>query len=492
MKTRILKIVILVAVLQVSCKKALEVDPTSTITSESFWKMENDVKGGIDGMYVRLRQEASRNLFLFGEARSDMMTNANAGTLNLDRYYLNSLNSSTPGIANSDWSGLYTTINAANLLLKYIPRITFADGKSKNNYLAQAYTMRAYAYFVLTKTWGDLPVRLEPTESYDPESIQIARSPKAEVFKLIKEDIETALSLYADNTYPSGRNAWSKPAATALKAEVYLWTAKLMNGGTADLNTALAAINAVQTSDTQLLPNFSDVFTYANKGNKEIIMAVRFQLLESEQNLNYRDMFFHTSNFSANPNAAARIVLGAVAPGQNVWRIAPAIQNQFSNDDKRKAATWYDVYRTTGAFYATIGVKFKGIEDAGTRHFKDDVILFRYADILLMKAEIKNALNQDPAPEINEVRQRAYGTNASKYIFISGGKQQNDDAILKERLFEFAIEGKRWWDLLRFGKAFDLVPSLQNKKGQDYLLLFPIGNEILSLEPKVRENPGWQ
>ena len=125
------------------------------------------------------------------------------------------------------------------------------------------------------------------------------------------------------------------------------------------------------------------------------------------------------------------------------------------------------------------------------RSFVTDVILYRYADVLLMKAEAENALGQDPSAEINMVRKRAYGINYNNHIFVNGSKGQNDSAILKERLLEFSTEGKRWWDLIRFGQVFNLVPSLKGKESDTYLLLFPIGQTIISLEPLVKENQGW-
>ena len=128
---------------------------------------------------------------------------------------------------------------------------------------------------------------------------------------------------------------------------------------------------------------------------------------------------------------------------------------------------------------------------SGQRWWYDDYVIYRYGDILLMKAEAKNALNQDPSVEINKVRQRAYGANYPQFIFVNGTKDQNDAAILKERLLETAFEGHYWWDLVRFGKAFELVPSLQNQAGKDYLLLFPIVESTLSIEPKVKQNPGY-
>ena len=121
----------------------------------------------------------------------------------------------------------------------------------------------------------------------------------------------------------------------------------------------------------------------------------------------------------------------------------------------------------------------------------NNIILYRYADILLMKAEAKNALGQDPSAEINEVRKRAYKDKYEEHIYVNSTKEANDAAILKERLLELAFEGKRWWDLVRFDKAFDLVPSLREHKGEDYMMLFPIPLSTISVEPKVTQNPGW-
>ncbi|MDP4820383.1 MAG: RagB/SusD family nutrient uptake outer membrane protein, partial [Saprospiraceae bacterium] len=63
--------------------------------------------------------------------------------------------------------------------------------------------------------------------------------------------------------------------------------------------------------------------------------------------------------------------------------------------------------------------------------------------------------------------------------------------ILQERLLELAFEGKRWWDLLRFGKAFEKVPSLQNRAGQNHLELWPISLGTISLNSSITQNPGY-
>jgi hypothetical protein len=472
-----------------SCKKAIDVEPTSTITASSFFKTQDDVIGALRGMYLELRGPATSDMFFLGEGRSEVLTSATAGTTGLERYYNNTLNVSNPG---PNWQGFYTAINAANLLIKYIPAITFASQTVRDNALAQAYTMRAFAYFVLVRSWGDVPIRTEPTESYNPATIQIARSPISDVFKLIKSDLDQAIALYPSNTPDVNRDMWSKPAANALKGDVYLWTGKLLNGGNADFTTALNALNDVQSADVQLLPKYSDIFSYTNKNNKEVLMAERFQLLDGAGSNYWANMY--VTSVSNVPAATVKFLgtLGNGNTGGNIMQITEAVRNQFTTDDQRRLGTFFEIYDNANKYVTSVTTKGAGVVSGGVRSFFTDVILYRYADVLLMKAEAKNALGQDPSAEINLVRQRAYGTNYNSHIFVNGTKDQNDAAILKERLLELCTEGKRWWDLIRFGQVFNLVPSLQGRQSETYLLLFPIGTTIRSLEPLVTENPGWQ
>jgi hypothetical protein len=392
------------------------------------------------------------------------------------------------------WDNAFIAVNASNLILKYTPNISFVSAATKNEALAQAYTMRAFLYFVLAKTFGGVPVRTEPTESYDPVAIQVARSSEADVFKLIKEDLEKAIALYPNATFPAGRCKWSKAAANALKADVYLWTGKRLNGGAADFTTALNAITEVETAAVSLLPNYADVFAYTNKGNAEILMALKYSSIEGGNEVVYHNMYASNTAYPAYVPQSQRDIVGVPLTGNgNVWRVSDVVRNQFTNDDTRKATTYIDMMGALpNQYYTTYSLKFNGTVDNGSRIFSSDYILYRYGDVVLMKAEAKNALNQDPATEINKVRLRAYGAvNYPAHIFVTGTKVQNDDAILKERLFELALEGKRWWDLVRFGKAYALVPSLLGKDAQTHLMYWPIGIPVRTRERLVTETPGW-
>lgn len=468
----------------------LDVNPTSVITTNSFWKTENDAEGALNGMYVNLRS-VSAAIYALGEQRSEVFEGGVYGSGRNDLFQ-NELSGDQPH--HSDWRGFYAVVNSANLIIKYVPDIAFKSEADKNNVLAQAYTMRAYTYYVMTRTWGDLIIRTEPTESSSAEETIRERSSQNEVFTLIKEDLEKALSLFSNDNFTTGRFNWSKPAANALKGDVYLWTGKRMNGGQSDFTTALNALNEVEKADVSLLENFGDLFEYQNKGNKEVLMTIRYQDLDGATN-HFWLHWIIDSAIPANTDDETKSIIQPVGGGQGLLVLTDLVRKQFTPDDTRKNASFHEIYTYNAAgdatYYSSLCMKGRGLITGGTRLFLSDIVLYRYADVVLMKAEAKNALGQDPSVEINQIRRRAYKDHVDEHRFVNGTQEENDAVILKERLLEMVYEGKRWWDLVRFGKVFDLVPNLQNRKGQDHLLIFPIANDVLSLEPKVKQNPGY-
>jgi hypothetical protein len=474
-----------------ACTENLEIMPVSSITTAGFWENEDNAFGALNGLYVRFRDQAANNLFLWGEARSETLSYGLQASEGKERFFENSLD---PVYSGPDWLRLYTIIHDANLIIKYVPDIEFTNPEDKNNVLAQAYTMRAYIYFVLARTWGGVPLVTEPTEGYDAGSTFRSRATVEEVFVQIKSDIEEALLLFPDDNLAANRAVWSKPAVNTLKGDVYLWTAKRLQGGQVDFQTALTALQEAQSSSgLRLLENYDEVFRYDNKANSEILMAVRFLDLEAGVNYN-TDMYIRDDQKPTSMTEETQLLIGE-GGGLNRWAPSPVLRGQFVEEDQRKDATFASIFVTNDEgeqeHYASVVTKFRGYVDPSGRRFIDDVVIYRYAELLLLIAEAKNALGQDPSAEINLVRERAYGDDFESFKYTDQGKDLNDEAILKERLLELAFEGKRWWDLVRFGKAFEIVPSLQDRAGQDYLLLFPISQETISLNSKIKQNPGY-
>lgn len=144
------------------------------------------------------------------------------------------------------------------------------------------------------------------------------------------------------------------------------------------------------------------------------------------------------------------------------------------------------------------------MEGSNERSWYDDYPIYRYADALLLLAEAKALLGEDPSTEINAVRERAYGSeyfNAHKNEVaypndkgsfyndnpFEAGDENVMEAILKERLREFFFEGKRWYDLRRFGKDY----VLKYTTAQESRLLWPINEGALTNNPALKQTPGY-
>lgn len=464
-----------------SCQDDLDLKSESVITAANFWKTEDDAKAGVNGMYFNFRTQTQQNYYLLGGARSAEITAGIQSPLNVANYYNNNL---TPQNIDVDWAGLYTVIHQANLVLKYVPQIQFSPTtlNEQKRYIAQAHSMRALAYFIMARSWGGVPIVTTPTENTNQAEYIIPRNTIEEVFTFIKSDIEAAIANFPDAT--NNKTQLSLASVNALKADVNLWTAKQLGGGNTDLNTALAAINAIPAGPA-LLPNFKDVFAYTNKGNNEVLFAVRYSVTDVPSSLsdNWNSfMFVGPADFAPLTAATATATFGTLGTGAGnagISRAQPDITRfNFASTDTRKAATYLTL--SNGATPVVTGlVKYNGTVDGAIRRFVSDVIIYRWADILLMKAEIKNALGQDPTAEMNLVMQRA-DPSAS---FTNGSQLANNDVILNERLKELAFEGKAWWDLVRFNKT-NLVPSMAGKK-----VLFPISQNTINFNPKITQNP---
>lgn len=131
--------------------------------------------------------------------------------------------------------------------------------------------------------------------------------------------------------------------------------------------------------------------------------------------------------------------------------------------------------------------KYAGTWNEGARIFDSDIIVYRYADLLMFDAEIKNDQNQKDAAvdALNQVAQRAYGR--ANFYPKTLTKQEVDAAILREREKEFCAEGKLWWDFIRLGVVFDEVPSLVGRENEKNILLWPISNTAMNKNPNLTQ-----
>ena len=160
----------------------------------------------------------------------------------------------------------------------------------------------------------------------------------------------------------------------------------------------------------------------------------------------------------------------------------------YTDDTER-----YPFVANDDAYKASVLKKFLGsIYDDGQRQNYNNTPLYRYADVVLMLAEAKNNLKEDPSAEINAVRRRAYEDKFEDYRFVNGDQASNRKAILDERLKEFIGEGKRWWDVVRAGEGlvFEELDALDASEA--YKIYYPITQEMLANDDQLTQTEGYK
>ncbi|MFV0592215.1 MAG: RagB/SusD family nutrient uptake outer membrane protein [Draconibacterium sp.] len=487
-RIKFLAAIILALFLFNNCEDDLDVTPQSLITAQSMWNNEEDAKSGIIGLLNRFRSTFnSDNTRYWFELRSGVwdwgLIGEDAGTPGWQTLMDNDLDaSSSPG---TNWANLYTTINSANLAIKYIPQIEFRSEDTKNYLLAQAYFVRAYTYFALARIYGDVPVLLNGFESADAEDMFPERQPVNEVFQQIKSDVNTGLEIWSENVSFS-RIKPTKAALNMLKADVYLWTAKRLNGGNSDLSAAFDAVdNVLSNSNYELLSSYEQVFR--EEDNKEIIFALYLDILE---NTGYYMPVYYTNADVPDEYENNPVIIG----GTNRLRFSDMYITNYLDkipNDKRKNINYVE-FTADGKTYKYCN-KYIGEWTDGRRILNTDIRLYRYAEAILFKAEILNAQGStsEAVGYLNQITKRATGID--NYYSTSLSKEEVDDAILDERLVEFGGEAKAWFDIIRFGKAFERIPSLIGRESdkQGNVLLFPVSPATITQNKNIDQTSGY-
>ncbi len=495
-----LTVLILVMVFSCSsCNKYLDLEPQDGIIRNEFWKTKEQLQAAVIGCYAALLGSAAGTtgndrpladvLFVWGEARADMVGGGPGVTVDEVGILTDNILSSN---SFTNWAPVYRIINYCNTVLDNGPGVMQYDKTltqtQLNAYLSEALTLRALMYFYLVRSFGDVPLKLKSTAS-DNDLQQLAKTKQKDVLAQIVTDLKqaenNAVFSFGDNASNKGRI--TKYTVYTIEADVYLWMDDYAN--------CIAACDKVINSGQYgLVAGTGGWFNnlYYNGNSSEGIFEFQFD----SQKLNPFYAMFLTNK--------ARYVSGAT------------VMDDFFGIDFNDA-TDYDIRGSGASVNTNDNNIFKYTAATSTTYRTQDVsyahwFVYRYADVLLMKAEacINANRGQDALDIINQIRTRAraiYLTKLGPGVTDINGMT---DYLLAERAREFAFEGKRWYDLLRNAKRnnyarIDILlsaaitsapPASQqavlNKLKDVNSHYFPIYYNEIKVDPNLVQNPFYQ
>ncbi|UBM58618.1 RagB/SusD family nutrient uptake outer membrane protein [Marinilongibacter aquaticus] len=450
-----------------SCTGQLELSPITDKEAGNFFKTEQEMEEAVNGTYASLQFTGLYNLYLpvLGEIPSDntfdeVPANDEGNYGQLDEFTVITSNS----IITRTWKDSYISIQRANTVLHRLPNVVYADQSTKESRKGEMYFIRALNYFNLVRIYGDVPLVTEETEN--PASFfGKGRNATSAVYEQIIADLKNAIVALPLKALAPGRV--SRGAAQALLGKVYLTL-----GNWANAESYL--LEVLNSGEYQLLEDLSDIFSESQENNQEIIFSVQFtQAING--NTEGSDAF---QQFS--PSGTINGAKGHNLPTRALYAL-------MSDSDKRKSA-----YLGVTSEGVPFNKKYQKPSSAPNDGGGNWVVL-RYADVLLMLAEIENELGNTAQAinYLNRIRERAGLSD------IQPQEQSKlRETVAQERRFELIGEGHRWFDLLRYGTAIETMNAyFKNQKInisiQENNLLMPVPQSQIDTDPAIAQNPGY-
>jgi hypothetical protein len=511
MKRRFLLLASLIAVITASsCKKFLEESPTFLV-KENYYTNDREVTAALNGVYDILSQET-----MWG---GQIPIRHNATT---DESYFSYQSFPTGPFRNNHdpsdtyvttlWKNLYTGIERANTLLSKIDS-TNMDGNKKSIVKGEALFLRAFYYFTLVQYYGDVPLKLTPSESID--ELDIARTPAKQVYEQIIADMKDAETRVQTAAAINNSGRISKSAVRGVLARVYLTMAGAPLHDTEKFKDALDYARKVKESGEHTLnPDYKQIFINESQDiedYKECIWEAECKganedeyreggRIGNENGVLCRANSFSIVGYAYGFNSTTYKLFNLYSPAdvRRDWAISTYTMDT-AGVKKPIAAT--NIYGRNCAKWRR---EYELVSPKNKNYTPTNFPILRFADVLLMHAEAENEVNgatADALESLNLVRTRA--GLADTTITDQDGLRLE---VRNERARELCFEGLRRHDLIRWGiyvqTMQDAADEIVTMKGPAYAainasnvgqrhLLYPIPLVEMSLNKKMVQNPYW-
>ncbi|MEI9957718.1 MAG: RagB/SusD family nutrient uptake outer membrane protein [Ferruginibacter sp.] len=508
--------VVIMLVTVTGCKKFLTKEPLTSTLDDLH---QGTLEAQSFGLYNILRTTSGFSELVWLDYNSIRDDDAQKGSSATDGAEVNTeyetfQYSKDDWAPNTYWNDHYSMISAANKELYFADSLHATDAASQKN-VGEAHFFRAYAFFDLVKAYGQVPLL-----NFYFTTASAGIKPKAtvdQIYAQIDADLDSASRLLPLNWSVGGNNIYpgrlTKGAANTLWAQTYLFR----QNWTRVISLCNQVILSAQYS---LSPTFSGIFQDGLSGAGK----------------NGSESIFETQNFvtangvTDNGNhwgTCQQVRQGGAPLTWNLgwgWNVPTAkLVTAWDNTDPRKASTvlfsgQYDGGSAVGGYGATLPGYAPGsgldqpywnkkvYSDPQMRQFTGEILsngqarwinhrILRYADVLLMLAEASNEMNDGPtaADNLEKIRNRASGnlgigrTIVPTIAFVD--KNQMRTAIKNERRWEFAMEGYRFYDLVRWGDAISELGALGYTDRAKY---YPIPQKVIDASGGVlKQNPDW-
>jgi len=430
-----LKIILIISilVLEVSCAKWMDIKPPQGLIKAEFWHTKEDVETVLMGAYDSFRGMDGQ-LFKYGEIRADLVV----GDINQSPDEKNIMEGNIyPDNYMCQWSGFYRVINYCNEVITKAPEVqkeddTFTDYQLEG-FLSEAYFLRGLAYFYLVRIFKDVPFITEPTET-DNANLYPPKADGNEILDHVTQDLDSIYPYATVNGYitlSENKGRATKASIDALLADIALWRF--------DYNTCIQRVENIEASNKYILLPSARWFELFYPGNSdESIFEFQFDDALNQKN----SMYGLTQQYSYNydPSIQADHIF-AREYNQNAPELYRGEDASIAKVSKGDYIIWK---------YVGLAPDGKTVRPATVQN-SCNWIVYRYADVLLMKAEALSQTGQyaEALAIINQIRERA---DVPALSSLPDSKTAYEDAILNERAHELAFEGKRWFDLLRMGR----------------------------------------
>ena len=473
-----------------SCSKDfLDRQPEDALTSTTFYGNADEIKAGLVGCYKVLQSIYNQTDFpLIIELMSD------DGKDRFRTGVWQTFKKTNSDSQSNIWTNCYKMIANCNNIISIIDKYVTKDPEEQRDikaYRGEASFLRALAYFNLVRIYGDVPSVTAPCPNPE-DAIGIGRAPVSDIYsKIIIPDLESAFTdCYSKNEgeLSTEKARATKGAALTILGKVYL---TLKNPQKAE-ETLKKLIVDKAAGDYALFPDYSALFLPENKFNEESIFEVNFNVAAGQPSYWFRWVnndvgLIYGVGGSTNLLIEHNLMREFVENGETI-RYATTIDSGYIPSSTIPVQAWV-------IKHCPPPLSLKPYNNTGTDY---NYVVTRYADALLMYAEALMDLDKkdEAAKYINMVRERVHLPDVT-------ASQLDIDLVLHERRMELAFEGHRYFDLVRTGKAVDVITkdlmtpidydtNIEiNAPIPEYQLILPIPVGEIEKDQTLEQNPGY-